>query len=103
MPITLYHGTNNKADIVSKGFKLGDCSDFGKAIYFSNDIDVAKGYGKDVVECLFSGNMLDLSYPPHFELFKKYPNERITTIKYDALKDNYIIAVYNKKKIKIIN
>lgn len=99
----LYHGTDKIcAELIkTKGFKAGDCSDYGKAVYFSDNLETAISYGTHIVTAKFTGKLLNLQMPKHFEIYKKYPNREITKIGYDGLKDNDIIAIYNKRKINI--
>jgi hypothetical protein len=106
--IVLYHGTSkeNATSILKRGFKFGDCSDYGKAIYFSESIEVAKDYALKngvIITCLFTGNILDMGNSSHFELYKQmnnaFLNSEVKTKGYHALKDGYIIAVYSKKHL----
>jgi hypothetical protein len=109
--LILYHGTDKEAaaKIRAKGFKCSDCSDFGKAVYFSDLHEWAKEYeGKEgeTLPVLFTGKLLDLQIDIHFEIYKQLGNYPHLTIKkhgFDALKDNHIIAVYNKKVLTLIN
>jgi hypothetical protein len=102
--MTIYHGTSKEAAniILANGFKPFECSDFGKAVYFSGSIETAKDYAhKDgnIIQVVFSGCLLDLSKPDHFEIYKKTGNA--IPKKYDALKDGDTIAVYNIRSISI--
>lgn len=101
----LFHGTTKEAaaKIKIKGFWKRECSDFGKAAYFSDKEEWANEYTQSngvVIKCLFSGNILDLSNNEHFEIYRK--NERSIPKKFDALKDGHIIAVYNTKSLTIL-
>lgn len=100
----LFHGTNQDAAklILSNGFKKGECSDYGKAVYFSDCREWAADYAhKDgvIIEVTFNGNLLDLGLPNHWDIYRKTGNA--IPNKFDALKDGNIIAVYNLKTISI--
>lgn len=100
----LYHGTDKKAarKIKNTGFKKNECSDYGNAAYFSDQPDWAKEYAhKDgvIIEVTFIGNLLDLSNPGHFEIFRQ--NDSVIPFPFDALKDGNIIAVYNLKTLSL--
>jgi len=99
----LFHGTDkeSKDAILKEGFKPSECSDYGLAVYFSDNIETAKAYTFDntVLEAFFDGFILDLQNPKHFEIYKKC-NGNTALLNVDALKDNGIIAVFNINKIK---
>jgi len=101
--MVLYHGTDKKsfASIKENGFKCGECSDYGSAVYFSDDLSVANQYGSVIIEAIFSGKLLDLQIPNHFEIYKQYPNREILKLGYDGLKDNFIVAIYNTQRLSI--
>ncbi len=101
----LFHGTDieSATAILKEGFFLNECSDYGKAVYFTHDKEVALTYGKSIITAEFNGNMLNLQNPDHFEIYKQHPNEKIQEVGYYGLKDNYIIAIYNPSFISIKN
>lgn len=104
----LFHGTSGSAilSIMQEGFKPGECSDFGTAVYLSDlrewAIEYANATGEgQIIEAVFTGNLLDLSIPEHFQIYRKTGNAIPNA--YDALKDGHIIAVYNLETIQIIS
>lgn len=101
----LFHGTYKKSasKIRVKGFRKNECSDFGKAAYFTDSKEVAETYAHkegEILQVTFTGILLDLQRAEHWELYRNRAG--LIPYGFDALKDGCIIAVYNTSKIILI-
>lgn len=104
----VYHGTNKDAadQILQNGFRPGECSDYGKAIYFSDLMLWAMDYGKTILTCSIHGNILDLSISDHFNIYKSFSpqhiGKQVIKNKFVGIKDGHIIAIYRRAAVQVI-
>jgi len=104
----LYHGTDksNLDKIISKGLKPFECSDFGKAVYLSDNYEFSEGYGDCIIKTNVYGSIMDLNNPTHWDLYKSFHcnnlKECVTAAGFVGIKDGNIYAIYKTKAITVI-